>query len=237
VLIEQEPGVKYKLASADGSLHVMAASDVVKMSKARNKLYRGRPVATAADGDGNAVGATFEPPTKRYVEGGVRIESDVSIIFPIRRDVGDNLRIGPSIAPTFRVGYEKMIGPLGVSGGAMGRFTYWNTEEPYDGDAGPATWTTELHVYAKGAFHLGRVAAYVGGSMGPDLTFIYSDEMGGWENTQGLGINLTTGVAIAVTRVLSLDVGIDFHPPTRAIYNSGFDLSYLALRIGAQLTL
>jgi len=235
VVIEQEPGVKYKLATADGSLHVIAAADLVKMSKARNKLYRGRPTATAtaAEAEGTAVGATYEPPRKRFMQSGVRLDTDVALLFPVYRTNG----IAPSVAPTVRAGYEKMIGPLGISAGGQGRFTYWTTEGRDFGAAGPAVWTIELHAYAKAAFHLGRVAPYFGGSLGPDLSFIWSEEMGGWKNTQGLGLNLTTGIGVAATRALTIDAGVDFHPNTDALYDSNMDLSYLALRVGAQLTL
>src|SRR5687767_2059041 len=52
VVIEQEPGVRYKLAMADGSLHVIQAPDVVKLSKARNKNYRS---VAAVDADATSV--------------------------------------------------------------------------------------------------------------------------------------------------------------------------------------
>jgi hypothetical protein len=61
--------------------------------------------------------------------------------------------------------------------------------------------------------------------------------MGGWDNRQGLGLNVTTGVSVAATKALSLDLAIDFHPDTHLIYDANFDISYLALRLGGQLRL
>ena len=46
VIVEQTPGVQYKIATADGSLHVLKAGDVTKLSKQKNRDYRGT-VATA----------------------------------------------------------------------------------------------------------------------------------------------------------------------------------------------
>src|SRR5262245_36445217 len=40
VLIEQTPGVQYKLATADGSQHVLKATDVTKVSRQKNANWR-----------------------------------------------------------------------------------------------------------------------------------------------------------------------------------------------------
>src|SRR5262245_21332527 len=59
IVIEQTPNVVYKIATADGSVHVIKAADVVKLTKQRNKHYhaarRAAPEApeTAADATGD----------------------------------------------------------------------------------------------------------------------------------------------------------------------------------------
>src|SRR5258706_1086674 len=40
VIVEQVPNKSYKVATADGSLHVLQAADVLKVTKERNKGYR-----------------------------------------------------------------------------------------------------------------------------------------------------------------------------------------------------
>src|SRR5438132_5681269 len=61
VLVEQTPNVQYKIATADGSLHVIKAQDVVKLTKERNRAYR--TVATRPVGVERGVSATYESST------------------------------------------------------------------------------------------------------------------------------------------------------------------------------
>src|SRR4051812_20807854 len=46
IVVEQTPNVQYKLATSDGSLHVIKSADVVKLTKQRNRDYQApHPVA------------------------------------------------------------------------------------------------------------------------------------------------------------------------------------------------
>jgi hypothetical protein len=238
VIFEQEPGVRYKLATADGSVHVIQATNVVKLTKSRNRNFRG--TATSVEdrggyggGGGTALGARYEPKSSLpppLVASGLRTEFDLAIEFP----GGDIESLDTSFAPTFKLGYEQLFGNFGLSGGAFARFSYWMIP----GDTGDAMWTLETHAYAQAAFHIGRVAPYFGATLGTDLNYVYDDGLSMSDTTLGFGTNLQFGVKVAATPALTVGFGGDYHPATDTI-TSGSDKSieYFALRLGAHLTL
>jgi hypothetical protein len=238
VVFEQEPGVKYKLATNDGSIHVISADDVVKLTKSRNKFYRGGSGGGyAVAGAGTAVGAQYNTGGSSLpapmAKTGMRASFDLAAVFP----GGDVDAYETSIAPTFRVGYEHLFGNFGLSGGGMVRFTYW----ALPGDTGDANWTLETHGFARAALHLGRVAPYVGGTLGIDTNYVYVDRARMSETTLGVGLNLDFGLSIAATPQLAFDIGGDYHPGTDTIYDNPDPLDpdpsieYFALHAGAQL--
>lgn len=238
VVFEQEPGVKYKLATSDGSVHVIQAEDVVKLTKARNKFYRGGAQGGyATSGGGNSVGAHYNGGASSLpapmAKTGMRASFDLAAVFP----GGDVDTYETSLTPTFRIGYEHLFGNFGLTGGGMVRFTYW----ALPGDSGDANWTLETHGFARAALHLGRVAPYVGGTLGIDTNYVYVDRAQMSATTLGVGLNLDFGLSIAATPQLAFDIGGDYHPGTDTIYDNPDPLDpdkaieYFALRAGAQL--
>src|SRR5467141_1155872 len=89
VIVEQQPNVHYKIASSDGSLHVIKAADVVKMSKQRNRDFRGggfRPSGSNASATGGGVGATYDGGGSGlpapFATTGMRLEPSFALVFP-----------------------------------------------------------------------------------------------------------------------------------------------------------
>ena len=66
VIVEQTPGQQYRLAMLDGSVRVLAAADVVKLTKSRNPGFH------QADAGPDAPSKPFKLPTP-FARSGVRI--------------------------------------------------------------------------------------------------------------------------------------------------------------------
>src|SRR5687768_12271468 len=93
VIVEQTPNVSYKVVIAGGSVHVIKAEDVLKMSKQRNREFRGggaapvgggAPMGTSAP-TGDGVQSTYQPRSSLpppFVHGGPRFEPEMAIVFP-----------------------------------------------------------------------------------------------------------------------------------------------------------
>src|SRR5262245_52700914 len=58
IVIEQTPNVQYKIATADGSVHVIKAADVVRLTKQRNTMRR--QVGFAGGGAGGVGGGAVQ---------------------------------------------------------------------------------------------------------------------------------------------------------------------------------
>lgn len=238
VIFEQEPGVKYKLATSDGSIMVIQAANVVKLTKARNKNYRNAVIedqgGSVGGGGSTSVRGRYEPRggslPEPFVASGLRADFDLAFEFP----GGDIEFIDTSFAPTIKLGYEELFGNLGLSGGGFLRYSYWMLP----GDSGDAMWTLETHAYAQVALHLGRVAPYLGATLGTDLNYVYSDGLSMSDTTLGFGANMQFGVKVAATPTMTLGFGADYHPATDTISsNTEASVEYFALRLGAHVTL
>lgn len=80
VIIEQTPNVHYKIAIAGGSVHVINASDVVRLSKQRNGDFRAGSAAAVPREDG--VAQAYEQPAKLpapYAHAGIRLDPELVI--------------------------------------------------------------------------------------------------------------------------------------------------------------
>ncbi|HEY5948172.1 MAG TPA: hypothetical protein VIV40_21900, partial [Kofleriaceae bacterium] len=98
VVIEQTPNVSYKIAIAGGSIHVIAAADVQRLSKQRNSEYRGAARPTVLRDGG--VEQTYQPTAKLpapYAHDGLRVDPELAIVFPT--GVYDDLGVQTSFAP------------------------------------------------------------------------------------------------------------------------------------------
>jgi hypothetical protein len=236
VVIEQTPNVSYRIAIAGGSIHVIPASDVTKMSKRRNPEYRAaRPMAGGVLRD-DGVQETYDPGPKLpapYAKSGMRVEPEVAIAFP----TGDleNAMFKTSFAPGARIGYENLFGNLAVSAGAHLRFTYWLLP----GETKNAAWTLESQLYGRAAVHIGRATPYLGMSLGLDTNYVYIYPTDDSTTSLGLGMNLSTGIQIALSPLVAFELGGDYHPATDTIHDGMTEasVSYFALRLGAAVRL
>lgn len=245
VIVEQTPGVQYKIATADGSLHVLKAGDVTKLSKQKNREWRGTTnVATAGDGTdrvrgdgvrGDGIARHFEPAhgpalPAPYAATGVRVAPDIAMVFP----TGDAGMMNTSVAPTVHGGYELMLGNVGLEGGGMVRYTYWSIP----GDTQNAAWTLETHAYARAALHIARVAIHAGASVGLDTNLVHIGDLNVSKTATGLGMNVESGIEVAATPALALGVGFDYHPATDTIIDGApQSIEYYSLTAGAVMRL
>jgi hypothetical protein len=250
VVVEQVPNVHYKIATAGGSLHVIKAADVVRLSKQRNSSYRRSALETGSPAHGPMTdraslsrsysgGSGLPAP---YTRSGIRVDPELVIVFP-SGDLGDGemqLGYSPTVGAGIRIGYEIMMGNLGLSAGGLGRFISWTVPDSLNGGGETSHWTVETHAYGRAAFHIGRVAPYAGVTFGLDTNGVsgygygYNDS----ETRLGLGMNLQGGITISASQLAAIEIGVDYHPGTDTIAEgSDASVSFLALRVGASLRL
>ena len=238
VVVEQTPNVSYKIATADGSLHVIKAGDVLKLTKQRNAERRvaAAPIAYGAAPYGDGIGARYDGNRSSLpapvARSGLRIEPELAIVFPT--GFYDEIGINTSFAPGIRLGREQMFGNFGLSGGGQVRFTYWRLP----GDTRDATWLLETQFYGRAAMHIGPVTPYLGVSFGLDTNYVYNNDSRMSETNVGFGMNLQSGIQISASPTSTIDIGFDYHPGTDTIA-SGTDESveYFAMRVGTTFRL
>src|SRR5262249_3490527 len=117
VVIEQVPGQTYKLVTSDGSIHVIKAGDVTKMTKQKNPWHvaaaaPANDAAPTARGEGGLEAhATPSSPSlpAPYAVSGMRASAALAIVF----GTGDLKNAPTSFAPDIRVGYENLFGNVG----------------------------------------------------------------------------------------------------------------------------
>ena len=246
VVIEQTPNVRYKIATADGSLHVIQAADVVKLTKQKNAQYHAQPqelhttnaVLTGGGGGGGAGGdikATYHPKSDLpapYATSGIRLDPEFDTVIPM--GVLSDAMTGTSFGAGFRAGYEFLFGNFGLTVGEQTRITWWQLP----GNTSNVAWTLETLAYARAALHLGRVAPYAAVAAGLDTNYNYSQMLDASNTSLGLGLDLGAGISIAATHNLAIDLGADFHPATDSLDSrSPISMSseYLAVHLGASL--
>jgi hypothetical protein len=231
VLIEQTPNVSYKIAIAGGSIHVIPASEVQRISKQPNRDYRSARQSGLRE---TGVEQRYEQPAKLpapMARSGLRLDPELVLVFPTGT-YGEFTET--SFSPGVRIGYEHLFGNIGLAGGGQVRFTYWNLP----GETKDAAWLLETQIYGRASLHVGRAAPYVGLALGVDTNYIYSYAADMSSTGVGLGMNLTTGLQIAASPLVAFDIGGDYHPGTDSISEMNDDsVTYFALRLGATLRL
>jgi hypothetical protein len=249
VIVEQTPNVQYKLVGSDGSVHVIKAETVTKISKQKNRDWRATtatPASTTAPAGqapmpaGNGVGASYETHggglQAPLATDGLRLDPSFALVFAS----GDFGTHGPdmSYSPDVRVGYEKMLGNVGLGGGVMGRFTYWQL--PSGTPSGMALWTLETHAYGRVALHISRVAVFGGASLGLDTNYI---NLGGQlmnmtKTATGLGVNVQSGIELLATDQVAAQLMFDYHPGTDSSpIPKGNSAEFFALALGVSVRL
>lgn len=242
---EQTPNVSYKIATADGSVHVIRAADVVKVSKQRNPRYKAKRSSRMArieseESSDESITETDESPRATPVPlptSGLRIEPEVGVAIPrgdIANIAGSTLTYRSSATFGGRVGYEVMRGNVGWSFGGLLRATSWRL--PVQIENLGTHWTIETQVYGRGTYHMGRVAPFAGLSLGLDTNQTESTMSGVSVTAMGFGMNVQGGVTITASRSAAIELGVDFHPGTDTV-EEGVDMSvsYFAFRLGASL--
>jgi hypothetical protein len=235
VVIEQTPNVSYRIALAGGSIHVIPAADVQRMSKRRNPDYRSPRASTAVMRDGG-VEQSYEGSAKLpapFAHSGMRVEPELTILFPT--GALEDAMFKTSFAPGARIGYESLFGNIGLSGGAHLRFAYWLLP----GESKNAAWTLETQLYGRAAVHLGRATPYLGMTLGLDTNYAYVYSIDESTTSVGLGMNLSTGIQIALSPLVAFELGGDYHPATDTFSDGMYEesVSYFALRLGAAVRL
>jgi opacity protein-like surface antigen len=241
VVVEQTPNVQYKIATSDGSLHVIKAADVVKMTKQKNKDYRA-PVAAATSAGGgtamqpNGVSSVYQASGPALpapmAQSGLRLDPSFALVFP----AGDLKGFNTSFSPDIRAGYEALFGNFGLGGGGLARFTYWQLPSGMGLDPNNAMWTLETHAYGRAALHISRAALYGGVSLGVDTNFVHDGPTNMSKTSVGFGMNLQTGVEIAASPTVAFKLGFDYHPGTDTIVDGApQSVSFYSLLVGASL--
>ncbi|HTJ42679.1 MAG TPA: hypothetical protein VL463_11325 [Kofleriaceae bacterium] len=239
IVVEQTPGVQYKLVTSDGSVHVIKAGDVVKLTKQRNPWRQPTPMAnmtpsamsTGPMGRGdNSLGAeasTGPSLPAPYAHSGLRAQADLAIEW----GTGDMKNVAVSFAPNVRIGYEQLYGNFGLEAGGMLRWTDWRAGFETD----DMIWTLETQAYGRAALHVARAAPYAGVAIGTDINYVYSAQADMSQTNVGFGMNLQFGLPVAITPGFALELGGDYHPGTDTLIDglSG-SVSYFALRLGGQ---
>jgi len=233
VVVEQTPNVQYKIATADGSLHVIKAEDVAKLTKQHNRDYAGTTTTNATSTE-RGVGARFEPKgsalPEPYARSGLRIDVGEITVMP----AGDISMLNTSFSPNVQVGYEHLFGNFGLGGGGLARFTYWQL--PQGEDPNDAAWTLETHAYVRAALHVSRVAFYGGASAGVDSNMVHVGALNMSKTSEGFGMNVMAGAEVAATPELAIKAGFDYHPGTDTVLDGAPNsISYYALGVGASL--
>ena len=245
VVVEQTPNVRYKIATADGSLHVIQAADVVKLTKQKNAGYHAaaqevHPTTAALGGGGGGGGggdvkATYHPKSDLpapYATSGIRLDPEFDTVIPM--GVLSDAMTGTSFGAGFRAGYEFLFGNFGLTVGEQTRITWWQLP----GNTSNVAWTLETLAYARAALHLGRVAPYAAVGAGLDTNYNYSQMLDASNTSLGFGLDVGAGISIAASHNLAIDLGADFHPATDSLDSrSPISMSseYLALHLGASL--
>jgi hypothetical protein len=247
VIVEQTPNVQYKLVGSDGSVHVIKAEEVTKISKQRNRDWRATttvataptavPSALAPLPGQNGVGASYEAhdglPAPIATDG-VRIDPSFALVIP----TGDGGKgLNTSFSPDIRVGYEKMLGNLGLGGGVMGRFTYWQL--PSSAPDGLAMWTLETHAYGRLAIQLSRAVLFGGASLGLDTNYVNLGALGAnmSKTSTGLGVNVQSGVELIANEHWAARLLFDYHPGTDSIPGAKTSAEFCAMSLGASIRL
>ena len=216
VLVEQTPGVDYKLVLAGGSLRVLRADEVLSIRKERNPKFH-----APAPGPAAAVPDRDERPRTGLVLG-----AGLTLAIPAGDLKKDD---GSTVSPGFglRGGYRYRSDNLSAQLGGLARFIYWNVPGSPDR---AYLWTLEMFAFVRAGLRGAKFEPFVDLSLGPEATGYDLSGLG-----EGGGVafaaTLTAGVALIATRSIDVELEVTYHPPLSPVpyANNDLKISYFGL--------
>jgi len=202
VIVEQTPGVSYKILLSGGTLRVLKAEEVVSIKKERNpKLHAAAPApAPVPEGPGRA-------PT------GLVLGAGLTLAIPAGElNNGDN---GSSVSPgvSLRGGYRYRSENLSAQFGGLAKLIYWNVPGSPDR---AYLYTVEAFAFVRAGLRGKTFEPFVELALGPEITGYDLTGLG-----EGGGVafaaTITAGVALIATRGIDVELSLAYHPPLSRI--------------------
>lgn len=225
VLVEQTPGVNYKLVLSGGTLRVLRADEVVSIRKERNPKFH-----AAALSPTNAVEARpGRSPTGLVLGAGLTLAVPAGEL-----NNGDN---GSSVSPGvgLRGGYRYRSDNLSAQVGGLTRFIYWNVPGSPDR---AFLYTVEIFAFARAGLRSTTFEPFVELALGPEVT---GYDLSGLGTGGGVAFaaTVTAGVALIATRSIDVELELTYHPPLSRIpyANNELKITYFGLQLAGSVHL
>ncbi len=226
VLVEQTPGVNYKLLLSGGSLRVLRADEVVSIRKERNPKFRAAaPTAPAA----------AAPPAPTRSPTGLVLGAGLTLAIPAGElNNGDN---GAAVSPGvgLRGGYRYRSDNLSAQLGGQVKFIYWNVPGSPDR---AYLYTVEVFAFVRAGLRGKTFEPFVELALGPEVT---GYDLSGLGTGGGVAFAtiLTAGVALLATRSIDVELELAYHPPLSRIpyADNELKITYFGLQLAGALHL
>lgn len=225
VIVEFVPGTSIKIELSGGSVHVIPQSDIVRITRQKNP----RRVAPAHPA---RVGLSLPAPV---ATSGMRLGVGLLVASPTGAWGEQQVNVATSAAPSIQVGFERLYGHVGLSGGGRVTWIYFLNDQP----SKDAFWTLETQGYLRAALHVCRFSAYAGLALGLDTNYSYFNSVRHQYLRVGPAFTIEGGADVAVTAHLSLGIAGVIHPGTTAAAapdavpsDAAPTISYVGLRVG-----
>ncbi len=229
VLVEQTPGVNYKLVLSGGTLRVLRADEVVSIKKERNPRFRAAAVHTPPP----PVTVPAAGPTRSPT--GLVLGAGLTLAIPAGElNNGDN---GSSVSPgvTLRGAYRYRSDNLSAQLGGLAKFIYWNVPGSPDR---AYLYTVEVFAFVRAGLRGSTFEPFVELALGPEVTGYDLSGLG-----QGGGVafaaTLTAGIALIATPSIDVELQLTYHPPLSRIpyANNELKITYYGLQLAGSFHL
>lgn len=229
VIVEQTPGVNFKIVLAGGTLRVLRADEVVSVKKERNPKFRGTggaPTPPSAD--------TVAAPMRRTPTGLV-LGAGVTLAIPAGelRNGDKGASVSPGVA--VRAAYRYRSDNLSAQFGGALKFLYWNVPGSPDR---AYLYTIEPFAFVRAGLRGATFEPFVELGLGPEVTGYDLSGLG-----QGGGVafatTITAGVALIATRAIDVELSLTYHPPLSPVpyANNELKITYFGLQLAGSLHL
>lgn len=232
VIVEQTPGVNYKIVLSGGTLRVLRADEVVSVKKERNPKFRAADAAPSPPSP-VAAGPVAARPGRKPT--GLVLGAGLTLAIPAGElSNGDN---GSSVSPgvTVRGGYRYRSDNLSAQLGAAVKFIYWNVPGSPDQ---AFLYTIEPFAFVRAGLRGTTFEPFVELGLGPEVTGYDLTGLG-----QGGGVafatTITAGVSLIATRAIDVELSLAYHPPLSPVpyANNELKITYYGLQLGGALHL